>query len=101
MSEDQKNIVDEIVWNEMFGESSKESFKGLHEVEVGLNSIMEESNINKEQRNETDMSKRTWNKEVNKLVMKCYLLSEQSKREYRRRICDIWQDIGTFEITKL
>ena len=30
-------ILDKIVWNEMFGASSDESFKGFDEVEVGLN----------------------------------------------------------------
>ena len=29
-------IIDEIVWNEIFGESSDESFKGFDEVEMGL-----------------------------------------------------------------
>ena len=32
LPEDHKMIIDEIVWNEMFGESSDESFKGLKDV---------------------------------------------------------------------
>ena len=49
LPEDRKMIIDKIVWNERFGESSDESFKGFDEVEVSLNSIIEESNVNKEQ----------------------------------------------------
>ena len=76
------------------------TFKGFDAVEVGLNSIMEENNANKEQGNKKRMLRRTWNKEVNKLVMKCYLMSEPSKRGFRRRMYGIWQDIGIFEITE-
>ena len=82
-------IIDEIVWSEKFGESSDQSFKGFVKVEVGWNCIMEENNTNKEQGNQKDMSRRTWNKEVNKLVMKCYFKSESSKRGYRRRMYGI------------
>ena len=45
------------------------------------------------------MSRRTCNKEVNKLVMKCYLMSEPFKRGYRT-MHDIWKDIGIFENTE-
>ena len=86
-------VVDEIVGNEMFGESSDESFKGFDEVEVVLNNIMEENNTSKEQGHKKDMARRTWNKEVNKLVMKCYLMSEPFKRGNRRKAYGLWQDI--------
>ena len=89
LSEDHKMIIDEIVWNEMFGESRDESFKGFDEVEMGLSSIMEENNANKEQRIKKDMSRRTWNKDGNKLVMKCYLMNEPSRRVCRRRMYGI------------
>ena len=46
------------------------------------------------------MSRRTWNKELNKLVMKCYLMSDPSKRGYIGRMYDISQGIGIFEITE-
>lgn len=82
----------------MFGEKIDESFIGFDEIEVVLNSIIEQNNANKEQENKKDMSKMTWNLEVNKLVMKCYVMNEPSKREYRRRMCGIQQDIGIFEI---
>ena len=39
LPEDDKMIIDEIVWNEMFGESSDESFKGFDEVGMGLKNI--------------------------------------------------------------
>ena len=50
---------------------------------------MEKNDANKEQGNEKGMSWMMWNKEVNKLVMKCYVMNEPSKREYRRRMCGI------------
>ena len=98
LPKDHKMIIDEMFWNEMFGESSEESFKGFDEVEVGLNKTMEEKNTNKKQGNKKDLTRRTWNKEVNKLDMKCYLMSGPSKRGYKRRMYGIWQDIGIFEI---
>lgn len=36
--------------------------------------------------------------EVNKVVMKCYLMSKSSKRGHR--MYDLWQEIGIFEITE-
>lgn len=52
----------------------------------------------KEKGNKKDISKRTWNMEVNKVVMKCYLMSKSSKRGHR--MYDLWQEIGIFEITE-
>ena len=49
LPEDQKMIIYKIVWIEMFDKISDESFKGFDEVEVGLNSIIEENDGNKEQ----------------------------------------------------
>ena len=69
LSEDQKMIIDAIVWNEMFGDSSNENFKGIGEVEVRLNSIIQKNNTKKEHGDKKDISRRTWNKELNKLVM--------------------------------
>ena len=69
LSEDQKMIIDAIVWNDMFGDSSNENFKGIGKVEVRLNSIIQKNNTKKEHGDKKDISKRTWNKELNKLVM--------------------------------
>ena len=69
MPEDPKMIIDEIGWNDMFGESSDESFKGFDEAEVGLNSSIKENSVNKEQGNKKNMARRTWNKKVSKLKM--------------------------------
>ena len=41
-----------------------------------------------------------WTKELNKLVMKCYLKSDPSKRGYRKRMLEIWNKIGVFETTE-
>ena len=93
---DHKTIIDQTSSNEMFGESRDESFKRFDEVEKGLNSIIEENNTNKKQGNKKDIAGRTYNYEVNKSVMKCFLMSKSSKRGYRRRMYDIWQDIDIF-----
>ena len=82
LPKDHKMILDEIVRNVMFGKSNDESLKGFDEVETGLNSIKEENNTNEEMANKKYMSKKTWNLEVNRLVMKCYLMSEPSKRRH-------------------
>ena len=39
-----------------------------------------------------------WTKEVNKLVMKCFNKSDPSKRGYRKRMMNIWGEIGVFNI---
>lgn len=84
----------------MFGESGGESVKGFDEVEVELKRRIEENNAKRKgkqgQGNKEDMSRRTCHKEVNKLVMKCYLMSEPEGIEegctikgYRRRMYNI------------
>ena len=41
-----------------------------------------------------------WNKEVNKIVMRCFYRSEPAKRGYRKRMLSIWNELGVFEITE-
>ena len=41
-----------------------------------------------------------WTKEMNRLVMKCYLQSDSSNRGDRKRFLAIWNEIGVFETTK-
>ena len=41
-----------------------------------------------------------WTKALNKIVMKCYLKSDPSVRGYRRRMHDIWKEIGLFELSE-
>ena len=41
-----------------------------------------------------------WTKELNRLVMKCYLKSDPSKRGYRKRMLEIWNKTGVFETTE-
>ena len=38
-----------------------------------------------------------WSKEVNKLVMKCYIQSDPRKRGYLKRMVTIWAEKGVFE----
>ena len=48
-----------------------------------------------------DDNRRTkWSKNVNKLVMQCYFKSDPSKKNYRKRIHVIWNEIGGFELTE-
>ena len=41
-----------------------------------------------------------WNKEVNKIVMKCFYKSNPIKRGYRKRMFGIWKENGIFEISE-
>ena len=47
-----------------------------------------------------DTARLRWTKEVNKLVMKCYIQSDPSKRGYRKRMLAIWAEIGVFETSE-
>ena len=43
----------------------------------------------------------SWTREVNKLVMKCYLRSKPSTRGYRKRMLNNWRNyIGLFECSE-
>ena len=39
----------------------------------------------------------SWSKEVNKLVMKCYIQSDPGQRGYLKRMVAIWAEKGFFE----
>ena len=45
-------------------------------------------------------AKLRWTKEENKLVMRCYIKSDPSKRGYRKRMMAIWREEGVFETTE-
>ena len=45
-------------------------------------------------------ARRNWNKEVNKIVMRCFYRSEPTKRGYRKRVLSIWKELGVFEISE-
>ena len=45
-------------------------------------------------------ARKTWNKEVNKRIMRCYIESNPSARGYRKRMLAIWKEIGVFEVTE-
>ena len=42
--------------------------------------------------------RKRWTKEEKKLVMRCFYQSDPSRKEYRKRMIDIWREIGTFEM---
>ena len=48
-------------------------------------------------RNPTTAGK-TWSKNDNKLAMMSYFKSEPLKRGYRKRMLEIWKEIGTFDL---
>ena len=39
-----------------------------------------------------------WSKELNRLVMKCYIRSNPGSRGYRKRMLAFWREVGEFEI---
>ena len=41
-----------------------------------------------------------WTKEVNKIVMKCYIKSDPSKRGYRKRMMEFWKVEGICDVTE-
>ena len=41
-----------------------------------------------------------WEKEVNKIVIECWIKSERSKRKYRQRMKEIWDEIRVFPVTE-
>ena len=43
-------------------------------------------------------ARKTWSKNDNKLAMMSYFKSEPLKRGYRKRLLEIWKEIGTFDL---
>ena len=41
-----------------------------------------------------------WEKEVNKIVIECWIKREPSKRKYRQRMKKFWDEIGVFPVTE-
>ena len=41
-----------------------------------------------------------WEKEVNKILIECWIKSEPSKRKYQKRMKKIWDEIGVFPVTE-
>ena len=44
--------------------------------------------------------KTKWTKELNKIVMKCYLKSDPRKRGFCKGMLTFWNDIGLFEVSE-
>ena len=41
-----------------------------------------------------------WEKAVNKIVIKCWIRSEVTKRKHRQRMKKIWDEVGVFPVTE-
>ena len=41
-----------------------------------------------------------WEKEVNKIVIEYWIKSEPSKRKYRQRMKEIWDEVEVFPVTE-
>ena len=48
----------------------------------------------------TARARTKWNKEVNRIVTRCFYMSEPSRRGYRRRMLGIWKERGVFEVSE-
>ena len=46
------------------------------------------------------MVRRRWTKKVNKLEMRCFYQSDSTRRQYQKRMINIWREMGAFEITE-
>ena len=99
-------VIDEETYNEMF-ENSREfdadGFEGFPQEEMDCN--QEGSTTLPEERgsgvdNPNRQFKRKWDRALNKLVMKCYIMGEPNRRGFRKRMHNAWQDIGVFDLTE-
>ena len=48
----------------------------------------------------TANAKVEWKKEINKIAVECYLRSEPTRRGFRKRMLQIWNEIGMFSLTE-
>ena len=46
------------------------------------------------------VKRKKWEKSVNKVVYECYLRSDPKKRGFRKRLKQIWDERGVFEVTE-
>ena len=61
------------------------------------------SSVSEDEQTEIQLKKKKrikWDRALNKLVMKCYIMSEPNKGRFRKRMLFKWQDIGVFTQTE-
>ena len=78
------------------------SNNGVNETEVSSNSVSPGRCTMEPQRGpgRHATARKKWSKEVNKIVMRSFFKSEPNKRGYRKKMLEIWKDIGVFEVTE-
>ena len=92
--------------NECFlGFDKKENDVHMKHCKVLIESIAESKDKKKGMKVEkkavqVEMMVRRWTKKINKLVMRCFYLSNLTRKGYRKRINAMWREKETFEITK-
>ena len=59
-----------------------------------------QGNIGRHHVNPVISKRRKWTNQENKIVMKCYLLSEPKVRGYRKRMLSLWLQQGMFWVSK-
>ena len=59
-----------------------------------------QGNIGRHHANPVISKRRKWTSQENKIVMKCYLLSEPKVRGYRKRMLSLWLQQGMFWVSK-
>ena len=59
-----------------------------------------QGNIGRHHANPVISKRKKWTSQKNKIVMKCYLLSEPTIRGYRKRMLSLWQQKGMFRVSE-
>ena len=69
-------------------------------VEPGRHGVRDPAPAGRHQATGRTNQRMKWEKEVNKIVIECWIKSEPSKRKYRQRMKKIWDEIGAFPVTE-
>ena len=69
-------------------------------VEPGRHGVPDPAPAGRHQATGRTNQRMKWVKEVNKILIECWIKSEPSKRKYRQRMKKIWDEIGVFPVTE-
>ena len=62
--------------------------------------VLDRGDISHHHANPVISKRRKWTNQENKIVMKCYLLSEPKIRGYRKRVLSLWLQKGMFWVSE-